>query len=182
MGTVSTNEPITGDAVALADEPGPVEPARRRRIDRGLLAASLVIASGLTLIGWGLLTAVTGDEGVDRPDAIEDISPVENAVQVLQQDRVVVDLAFGYEGTLTVDGIEIPITVLGQDATEPGDQVTLPPTALFDPGNAVISFQPTEGAVIESFGEGRHEAEVTFWRTVDGPDESTTYRWSFNVV
>lgn len=134
------------------------------------------------LIGWGLVTAVTGDDGIDRPEAIEDISPVENAVQVLQQDRVVVDLQFGYEATLTIDGIELPITLLGQETAEPGEQITLPPTAVFDQGNAIISFQPTEGAVIESFTEGRHEAEVTFWRTVDGPDEATTYRWSFNVV
>ncbi len=29
------------------------------------------------------------------------------------------------------------------------------PTAVFDPGNSVITFRPTDGALIESFDEGR---------------------------
>jgi hypothetical protein len=103
-------------------------------------------------------------------------------VQVLQQDRVIVDLEFGYDAVLIVDGVELPTTLLGQVVAEPGEQVTLPPTAVFDPGNAVISFQPTEGAPIEEFVEGRHEAVVVFWKTVDGRDEASSYRWAFNVV
>ena len=60
--------------------------------------------------------------------------------------------------------------------------IDLPPTAVFDPGNAVLSFQPVEGALIESFTEGRHEAKVIFWKTAEGEDTARTYRWTFNVV
>ena len=57
-----------------------------------------------------MVTALTGDDGVDRPDAIESLSPVENAVQVLQQEGIVVDFQYGYEAGLSIDGTEIPVT------------------------------------------------------------------------
>jgi hypothetical protein len=162
--------------------------APKRRLDRGLLIASLVIAAGIILVIFGVTTALTGNDGVDRPEAIESIQPVENAVQVLQQERVVVDLQPGYEARLVIDGIELPTTVIGQadvdpsDQPEPGQQVDLPTTAVFDPGNAVISFQPVEGALIESFSEGLHEARVIYWRIEDGPEQALSYRWEFNVI
>ena len=160
----------------------------RRRVDRGLLVASFVIACGIVLIVYGFVVAVTGDEGIDRPDAIESIQPVENALQVLQQERIVVDLRAGYEARLILDGVELPTTVIGQsdvdptEAAEPGQQIDLPPTAVFDPGNAVISFQPVEGAPIESLEQGTHEATVVFWRTIDGPEQARSYSWSFEVI
>lgn len=167
-------------------EPGATDAAaprrRRRRIDRGLLVASFVIACGVVLIVWGMLAAVTGDDGIDRPDEVEEVRPVENAVQVLQQEAVVVDLEFGYEAMLEIDGIELPTTVLNELETEPGQQVQLPPTAIFDVANGVISFQPTEGAAIEEFTSGRHEARVVYWKIDEGPDSSRSYRWSFTVV
>jgi len=159
-----------------------------RRLDRGLLIASLAIAGGLILIIFGFTTALTGDDGIDRPEAIESVQPVENAVQVLQQERVVVDLQAGYEARLVIDGIELPTTVIGQSDVDPfeqpapGQQVDLPTTAVFDPGNSVISFQPVEGAPIESFTEGLHEVQVIFWKIEDGPEQALSYRWEFNVI
>lgn len=182
---------VSGDAETT---PGQLEPTiptpkrPRRRIDRGLLVASLAIACGIVLVAFGLTTALTGNDGINRPDAIESLQPVENAVQVLQQERVVVDLQAGYEARLVIDGIELPTTIIGQadvDPNEqraPGQQIDLPTTAVFDPGNAVISFQPVEGALIESFGNGIHEAQVIFWRIEDGPDQARSYRWEFNVI
>ncbi len=167
----------------LADLHGPGDAApRRRRVDRGLLIASLVIALGTVLIIWGMTDALTGDDNVDRPAAIESISPVENAVQVLQQEGVMVDFEYGYEARLFLDGVEVPVIRLGEIEVEPGQQIDLPPTAVFEPGNAVLTFQPVEGAPIESFSEGVHEAKVIFWKTADGEDTARTYRWAFNVV
>ncbi|MGI9645314.1 MAG: hypothetical protein ACR2O6_08410 [Ilumatobacteraceae bacterium] len=173
----------TPDDIEHAEAAGEHSSRRsRRRPDWGLLIASLAIAGGLILIGWGLLTAVTGDEGVDRPDAIENLTPVEDAIQVLQQESVIVDLEFGWEGRLRIDGIDIPTTTIGEIEVEPGEQLDLPPTAIFDPGNAVISFRPTDGAVIESWSAGPHQVELVYWRIEDGVETARTYVWSFNAV
>ena len=177
---------------AIEHQPGVesavVEPRPKRRFDRGLFIASLVIACGLALIIFGLTSAITGTDGIDRPEAIESVQPVENAVQVLSQDQIIVDLVTGYEARLVVDGIPIPTTVIGQSdvdpnvQAQPGQQVAAPITAVFDPGNAVISFQPVEGAVIETFTEGTHEARVEFWKIEDGPDQASAYTWTFEVI
>lgn len=189
-GTVA---PTTGPLDTRNDEtdtgPAVDQPKRRKRkLDRGLLLASLVIASGLALIVFGFTTALTGDDGVDRPEAIESVRPNEGAVQVLQQDRIVVDLQAGYEARLVVDGIDIPTARIGEtdvdpsQAAEPGQQVELPTTAVYDPGNATISFQPVEGAVIESFSQGLHEVTVVYWLIEDGPEQARLYSWEFEVV
>jgi len=176
------------EAANRGDEPAERPSRSRRKIDRGLLIASLVIASGLALIAFGFTTALTGDEGIDRPEAIESVRPNEGAVQVLQQDRIVVDLQAGYEARLIVDGIDVPTARIGEtdvdpsQAAEPGQQIELPTTAVFDPGNATISFQPVEGAVIESFSQGLHEVTVVYWLIEDGPAQSRLYSWEFEVV
>lgn len=172
--------PAGADDVASPEEPPAGRP--RRRVDKGLLAASLVIASGIALIVWGMLSALTGDDGVDRPEEIEALSPVENAVQVLQQEQVMVDLVFGYEARLEIDGVELPTELLGQVEVEPGAQIDLPPVAIFDPGTGIITFQPTDGAPIEEFTEGLHEAKITYWRSDDGEESARSYRWTFNVI
>ncbi len=169
-------------------EPADTEPRPKRRFDRGLFIASLVIACGLALIIFGLTSAMTGTDGIDRPEAIESVQPVENAVQVLRQDQIIVDLVAGYEARLVVDGIELPTTVIGQSdvdpnvQAQPGQQIDVPTTAVFDPGNAVISFQPVEGALIETFTEGTHEATVYFWKVEEGPDQASSYSWTFEVI
>jgi hypothetical protein len=174
--------------VAVIDTPDAASPTadRPRKLDRGLLIASLVIAGGLALVVYGLFVAETGDEGVDRPDEVESVQPVENAVQVLRQERVVIDLEAGLEARLIIDGIELPTETLGQSNTdptaEPGQQADLPLAAVFDPGNAVISYQPVEGAPIESFTQGLHDVTVIYWNIEDGPNRARSYAWSFNVV
>lgn len=175
----------TGTAGVPLSEDGPSGTAAitgRRRPDRGLLIASFVIASGLALIIWGFFAAITGDEGIERPDPIESLSPVENAVQVLQQEGVSVDFEFGYEAVLIIDGIELETTNIGNIEVEPGQLVSLPPTAIFDPGNAIISFNPSEDAAITEWSEGRHQARVVFWKTEEGRGSAQSYTWSFEVV
>ncbi len=159
----------------------------RRRIDWGLFIACLVIAVSLVAIVWGVMSAVTGSDGIDRPDAIEDLAPVENAQQAFQQEQIMVDLQFGYEAALVVDGIELPTSRLGEfsgDLTpdNAGAQVSTPPTAVFDPGNSIITFRPSDDALIASFSEGRHAVQVIYWKTEDGRENARSYRWSFNVV
>jgi hypothetical protein len=157
----------------------------RRRIDWGLLAACFVIACALLAIIWGVTSANTGSDGIDRPDVIEDLSPVENAQQAFQQEQVMVDLQFGYEAVLIIDGIELDIARIGEFSVDPedaGQQVSIPPTAVFDPGNSIITFRPSDDAAITNFNEGRHQAQVIYWKIEEGRANASSYRWSFEVV
>lgn len=180
--------PDSGIETKSAVDAGSGSPARhRRRPDKGLLAACFVIAGGLALIAWGMTAAITGSDGIDRPDEIENLSPVENALQVFQQEQVLVDLEFGYEAVLIIDGIELPTERIGEfggdlSPDNAGEQISTPPTAVFDPGNSIISFRPTDGAPIELFEEGRHEAQVIYWKADEGRDSALSYRWSFEVI
>lgn len=168
----------------LAPEPTGERPGRRRRVDRKLLLASVVIALGLVLIGLGVLRSVSGEEVTELPDAIQSISPAPDAEQVLQQTQVVIDLLEGYEGALTIDGVELPTFRLDEVplGVEPGEQIEVPPGAVFEPGNGTLSFSPGQGSGIDSFEPGRHTVTVTYWRIEEGPDTARTYRWAFEVV
>ena len=176
---------------AHADHPVPVPdhhdapPPRRRRVDRVLLVASMAIAAGLVVIGFGVVVSVTGDERSPLPDQIESVSPVPDAVQVLSQSSIEVDLESGYTGVLVVDGTELEtvnLDELGSVTVEPGKQVDVPPTTVYEPGNATLTFTPSEGAEIQELESGVHEVSVVYWRIVDGRQRADTYRWTFNVV
>jgi hypothetical protein len=179
--TSTSDTSDTSDTSAAADR----RPGRLRRLDRKLLAASLAIAIGLVLIGVALSQAVTGDEATNLPPSIEEITPAPDAVQVLQQTQVVVDLAEGYEGQLTVDGVALTTVRLDELPTldvEPGEQIEVPPGAVFEPGNAALTFTPGEGSPIESFEPGAHMVTVTYWRSADGPGTARSYTWTFVVI
>jgi hypothetical protein len=158
---------------------------RRRRIDRKLAVASLAIAVGLVMIGWAVVRGVTGDEVSNLPDAIERISPLPDAVQVLAQTQIVVDLAEGYEGRMTVDGVEFPtlrLEELTNDDVEPGAQVEIPAGVVFEPGNDTLTFTPGAGIEIEQFEDGLHRATVVYWPVERGEAAARSYSWTFNVV
>lgn len=143
------------------------------------------ISLGLVLIILGALNATTGRDAQNIPAAIERISPGPNE-QVLQQAQILVDFVEGYEAALSVDGIEIPTTRLDELSSEgntlsPGSQLNIPPTAIYDPGNYTISFQPQQGAPIERFGQGLHTVVVRYWKVVDGPTKARTFEWEFEA-
>ena len=147
--------------------------------------ASLAIAIGLVLIGWAIVSGVTGDEVTKLPDAIEQTAPVPDAVQVLAQSQVIVDLAEGYEGRLIVDGVEFPtmrLEELTNDNVEPGEQVEIPAGVVFEPGNDTLTFTPGPDIEITRFSEGGHTVRVVYWRASVGEQEARSYTWTFNVV
>lgn len=178
---VSTPDELDGAASTTRTRP-------RRRIDRGLLIASMAIAAGLVLVGFGILVSVTGDEASNLPDEIESVVPVTDAVQVLSQSNVVVDLQSGFTGVLIIDGVELPtIDLFEVDQAaeldlEPGRQVSLPPATVYEGGNATLTYTPSEGAPIEEFASGRHEVQVIFWPVEESRATASSFTWVFNVV
>jgi hypothetical protein len=178
--------------MALDVDTPPVSPRRvrrsrreTRRIDRALLAASAAIALGIVVIGFGIVVSVTGDERTRLPDEVQEVTPAPDAVQTLSQSSVIVDLVEGYTGVLVLDGVELETVNLdevGSIDVEPGKQVDLPPVTVYEPGNATLTFTPTEGAVVEEFSTGIHRAEVVYWRLDQGRQRAESFRWTFNVI
>jgi hypothetical protein len=155
----------------------------RKRLDRSRLLVSVGISIGVVLIAFGFASGITGDEAREFPASIERMSPADGD-RVLRQSQVIIDFVVGYEATISIDGIELPVTRLDELTTggaqpAPGAQVELPATAVFDPGNNVLSFQPQDGALIESFAQGEHVATVRYWKILEGPAKSRTYQWRF---
>ena len=165
---------------------------RLRRLDqqqRRLLVCSLVIAGGIVMVVLGFMSSVTGRKALALPPTIEDIDPVRGAVRVPAQTEVFVDLLAGYTGVLVIDGVELE-TVDPNDPNDPnapapvaaGQQVTLPPTTIYERGNATLTFVPSKRAKIESFAQGTHTATVIFWKIIGGSRQrSSTYTWTFSV-
>lgn len=152
-----------------------------------LLVISFGLAAGMVLIVLGLSAAITGREALNLPDEIEAINPVDGD-RVLRQTRVIVDFVPGYEAVLVINGIELPTVRLDELTTvegaqpAPGEQVVIPPVAVYDPGNASIGFQPTQGALIEEFSQGLHRATVIYWKVDEGRERARQYSWTFSVT
>ncbi len=154
-----------------------------KKIDYKLLIISIGISAGLVLFVFGVSTGLSGRDATNLPAAIEQISPGQGE-RVLRQSQVIVDFIEGYTATLTIDGIELPTTRLDEVVANgkqvaPGAQINLPPTAIFDPGNYIISYLPQKGAPIAELAQGQHTGSVRFWLVKDGENSSRTYSWTF---
>lgn len=156
---------------------------RTRREIIEMVLISLGFATGLMLIVWGVSGSVTGREALGIPDEIERVSPAPNDTQVLSRTEIFVDLAAGLEAELIVNGVTLETARLGEvEGLAPGAQVELPPTAIYDPGNFSIRFQPQEGAAIEEWELGVHNVTVVYWDAEKGRASSASFSWSFEVL
>ncbi len=187
MGGV-TEAPIDpgSDAQAERSDDAPLEPTGTgRRVDRSLILLIALLGVGAFFLVRGVLVGITGDERVDLPTFVESVDPVPEAVQVLNQSNVFVDLATGYTGVLVIDGTELEtqnVDELGRVDIELGQQVDLPPVTIFEPGNSTLTFTPNAGAPISQFLDGEHIVEVIYWRIDESRQRARSFTWSFTVV
>lgn len=144
---------------------------------------SAIIALCIVAMGYALSIAVTGDEGTHLPAAIEKIDPVRNATQMPAQTQVIVDLLAGYTGVLVIDGLELETVNLDElrGSVKPGQQITLPPTTVYEPGNATLTFDPSADSSIPEFEQGEHLVEVIYWKVTDGRERARSFSWTFTV-
>lgn len=150
-----------------------------------MLIVSLVIAVGLTLVTRGIMLGVTGDDRAALPELIEEVNPVPQAELALSQTSVFVDLASGYTGILIIDDVELPtidVSAVADDDVEPGQQVSVPAGTVYEPGNATLTFVPSDAAAISDFGEGEHQVTVLYWALDETPQQARRFTWTFNVV
>jgi len=174
----------------MTTETSTAKPPRLDAQQRRVLICSMVIAAGIVLVIIGFRSSVTGRKALLLPPTIESIDPVRGAVRVPAQTRVFVDLLAGYTGVLVIDGIELktvdPNDLSTNDggsapAVVPGQQVSLPPTTIYERGNATLTFVPTEGAPIEEFEQGSHTVTVIYWKVLESRARSLSYTWTFSV-
>jgi hypothetical protein len=159
----------------------------RRRVDKSLLAISLVVAIGVVLVVRGLLVGVTGDDRANLPTLVESVNPVPEAVQALSQTQVFADLAAGHTGVFVIDGIEIDTFDINDPeseraSVEPGDQIDIPAVTIYEAGNSTLTYTPSDGAPIEKFESGEHDVRLIYWDVSDGRQRARTFTWTFNVV
>ncbi|MEI8161491.1 MAG: hypothetical protein WCG65_10550 [Actinomycetes bacterium] len=149
------------------------------------LLASVGVAFGIVLVVTGLNVAVTGRDALNLPEQIERLSPANNE-KVLRQSEIMIDFVAGFEAVLIIDGLEIPTTRLDElsengKQPKPGEQVEIPPTAIYDPGNYTLSYLPQEGGPITELKQGDHQATVLFWKAPNTREKATSYSWKFSV-
>ncbi|MFO7280872.1 MAG: hypothetical protein C0P77_010755 [Thermoanaerobacterales bacterium] len=133
------------------------------------IVASAVVAVAVAL----LVVAVRSfDDGNDDPvlrsgdqDVVEALIPRRDA-QVPRQSRVGIDLAIGWEGTLVIDGVEIP-----------ADQLDVTPEL------GLIEYTPGDGKAVEELQPGQNCVSAVIWRSQDGRGVADrTVPWCFEVV
>jgi hypothetical protein len=133
---------------------------------RALVAVA--VAAALLAIVLGVRATQTGSQDPvsvsGRPEVIEHLIPGAGD-EVVQQFQVGIDLAPGYEGALTINGVAIPDDEL----------------RIVKQQNQVF-FQPGEGKVITELRAGPNCVEATVWRSALGrgaDDES--FQWCFEA-
>ena len=126
------------------------------------------------LVALAAIAAVVGFlvTDVDKPDQIESADIVERFVpkpddEVVRQLELGVDLAPGYDGTLAVNGVEIPVD----------EQRRVPE-------QNEVYFTPGEGKSVERLLAGRNCVVATVWKTSDGPGTANdkTIPWCFEAT
>jgi hypothetical protein len=155
-----------------------------RKVDKRLVICSFLIAAGMVIVVLGVLSGITGKAAENLPASIEEVQPSVGATNVPNQSRIFVDLESGYTGELIVDGL--PLETISEDQLRdvaPGAQANKEAfTTVFAEGNATLTFQPKDGAPIETLTEGLHEVSVVYWPLVQGRDAARTFTWRFTVV
>lgn len=126
-----------------------------------LLVSGLILAAGVAIF----LAATVGSQATGRcpgqPAEIEAVTP-DCGASALNQDVIEVDLAPGYEGELTVNGVAVPITAVRS--------------------LNLIRFRPAPGQPIEVLPAQVNVATVRFWKSSQSRDQAKTYQWTFRVL
>ena len=146
----------------------PPEPAPSSLRYRVLVGVALAVAAGLLCGAVHSTNTHTADPVTvhGQPNVVEHVIPV-NGSSELRQSEFGVDLAPGYDGTLVVNGIEIP-----------RDQLRLVPA------QNQIFFTPGPGKVITDLPAGKTCVVAVVWKSAvgRGASQDQTFRWCFGVT
>jgi hypothetical protein len=136
--------------------------SRRYRLLVGGLLAAAAIA-----LAVGIAVVDTSDpDDATQSEIVERFIPRAND-EVLRQAELGIDLAPGYDGTLAVNGVAIPVE----------DQRRVPEQ------NEVF-FTPGKGQAVERLQAGPNCVTATVWKAADGPGTANdrTFSWCFEAT
>lgn len=147
--------------------PTPPAPAPIEWRHRAFVAVALTVAAAALYFGVKA-TETDGESSVSvngRPDVVEHVIP-RNGAEILRQTQIGIDLVSGYEGTLVVNGLEIPAAEL---------RVV--------PEQNQVFFTPGEGATVEKLPPGVNCATAIVWKSSEGRGANDlSFQWCFDVT
>lgn len=162
-GARATDE--SGDDATAAAAPQPRRPVYSLRFK---LFAAVVLTLAIAAFAVAALSVDEDGDAVPSgsADFVEALIPAEDS-QIPSQATVGIDLAAGWEGTLVIDGVEIP-----------EDQLNTERRDLYR-----VEFTPGEGKVYESLPTGPQCVTARVWEISVGRADSTeNITWCFEVI
>jgi hypothetical protein len=146
---------------------------------RSLIA--VVLISALAIAVW-MVGSTNSEQNADVDKAvIVSLTPNDGA-QALRQTEVGADLAIGYDGRLTINGIEIPedqmVGARDPAIVSPKD---LQANGLRANNRNQVYFKPGPGKIIEKFDQGTVDIVLRYFKESDG-SQGGTVRWSIKVL
>jgi hypothetical protein len=159
---VTTSEPANDTTESTADSATPAAPSNRRFKPRFLAYAALLMIAAVCIV----MVARLGTSDTTELDGgrIQRLIPTPGA-KILQQDIIGIDMAPGYEASLTLNGIPLPI-----------DQTYVVPQT------NQVTFKAGPGKVYETLPAGQNCMIATYWQTAFGPSVSSSRSWCFTVI
>lgn len=162
---------------ALEAQPRPPDPWRWPR------RAAMAVAFGAALL-FVVVTLQNSPHDSNEPDPVADPAVVrrepEPGMHVLRQSAVGVELLEGYDGRLTIDGVDIPEDQL--DGAIGPDHPGYDPSLGIRPNNRhLVFFTPGEDKVIDRYPSGEVHVTAHFWRIADGESAARSISWAFFV-
>ena len=141
--------------------PAPMSQGRYRA-----LLAVLVAGAVVALIAGIALTDTTDPDDKTQSELVEHLIPPRDD-EVLRQAELGIDLAPGFDGTLAVNGVAIPV--------EEQRRV---------PEQTQVFFTPGDGKAVEQLLAGRNCVTATVWQAADGPGtpKDRTVDWCFEAT
>jgi hypothetical protein len=145
----------------MSTAPRPMSPGRYRILVGAILGLAVV-----ALVVGILVTDTDQTDDAGSSDIVERFIPKPDD-EVVRQAELGIDLAPGYDGTIAVNGVEIPEE----------DQRRVPEQ------NEVF-FTPGEGKAVERLNAGPNCATATVWRAADGRGTANdrTFTWCFEAT
>jgi len=147
---------------------------------RTVIGLVLLVAFGA---GAWLIGSTESNQNADLDKSVIISLTPNDGAQAVRQTEVGADLAVGYDGRLTINGIEIPEDqMVGARDPQQVSPEDLAKNGLRANNRNQVYFKPGPGKVIERFEPGTIDITLRYFK--DGqPNEGTgTVRWSFKAI